>query len=144
MSRLKFRAWDKSKQKMYTTSELIIWDNKVYANDIRVLTHEILNGWEIEEDYLMQSTGILDHNGVEIFEGDILELEDGGEVLGNAKLVWNKWQATLVVEAIGVEDATAFSELIDDISSYRVIGNIYENPEYDQNFVGVRIEGKKR
>lgn len=41
----------------------------------------------------------------------------------------NKWQATLVVEAIGAEDATAFSELIDDISSYRVIGNIYENPE---------------
>lgn len=129
MGRLKFRAWDKSKQKMYTASELIIWDNKVYANDIRDLTHEILNGWVIDEEYLMQSTGILDKNGVEIFEGDILELEDGGEVLGNAKLVWNKWQATLVVEAIGVEDATAFSELIDDISSYRVIGNIYENPE---------------
>ena len=89
----------------------------------------MLNGWEIEEDYLMQSTGILDNNGVEIFEGDILELEDGDEVLGNAKLVWNKWQAVLVVEAIGVEDATSFSELIDDISSYRVIGNIYENPE---------------
>ena len=100
MSRLKFRAWDKSKQKMYTTSELIIWDNKVYANDIRDLTHKMLNGWEIEEDYLMQSTGILDNNGVEIFEGDILELEDGDEVLGNAKLVWNKWQAVLVVEAM--------------------------------------------
>lgn len=129
MGRLKFRAWDKSKQKMYTTSELIIWDNKVYANDIRDLTHEVLNGWVIDEDYLMQSTGIFDKDGVEIFEGDILELKDGDEVLGNAKLVWNKWQAVLVVEAIGVEDATSFSELIDDISSYRVIGNIYENPE---------------
>ena len=83
----------------------------------------------IDEDYLMQSTGIFDKDGVEIFEGDILELKGGDEVLGNAKLVWNKWQAVLVVEAIGVEDATAFSELIDDISSYRVIGNIYENPE---------------
>lgn len=129
MGRLKFRAWDKNKQKMYTASELIIWDNKVYANDIRDLTHEVLNGWVIDEDYLMQSTGIFDKDGVEIFEGDILELKDGDEVLGNAKLVWNKWQAVLAVEAIGVEDATAFSELIDDISSYRVIGNIYENPE---------------
>ena len=129
MGRLKFRAWDKSKQKMYTTSELIIWDNKVYANDIRDLTHEVLNGWVIDEDYLMQSTGIFDKDGVEIFEGDILELKDGDEVLGNAKTVWNKWQAVLVVEAIGVEDATSFSKLIDDISSYRVIGNIYENPE---------------
>ena len=114
---------------MYTASELIIWDNKVYANDIRDLTHKLLNGWVIDEDYLMQSTGIFDKDGVEIFEGDILELKDGDEVLGNAKLVWNKWQAVLVVEAIGVEDATSFSELIDDISSYRVIGNIYENPE---------------
>ena len=129
MGRLKFRAWDKSKQKMYTASELIIWDNKVYANDIRDLTHEILNGWVIDEEYLMQSTGIFDKNGVEIFEGDILELEDGDEVIGNGKLVWNKWQAVLVVEAIGIEDTTAFNELIDDISSYRVIGNIYENPE---------------
>ena len=37
-------------------------------------------------------------------------MKDGDEVLGNAKLVWNKWQAVLVVEAIGVEDATSFSE----------------------------------
>lgn len=129
MGRLKFRAWDKNKQKMYTASELIIWDNKVYANDIRDLTPKVLNGWVIDEDYLMQSTGIFDKDGVEIFEGDILELKDGDEVIGNGKLVWNKWQAVLVVEAIGVEDTTAFNELIDDISSYRVIGNIYENPE---------------
>lgn len=127
MGRLKFRAWDKNKQKMYTTSELIIWDNKVYANDTRDLTHKILNGWVIDEDYLMQSTGIFDDNGVEIFEGDILELKDGDKVIGIAKLVWNKWQATLVVEAINdVEDATAFSEFV---GSCRVIGNIYENPE---------------
>lgn len=34
----KFRAWDKHEQKMFTDSELIIWNGNVYANDSKKLT----------------------------------------------------------------------------------------------------------
>lgn len=133
MSRLKFRAWDKSKQKMYTTSELIIWDNKVYANDIRDLTHEILNGWEIEEDYLMQSTGILDNNGVEIFEGDIIRTSAYGYIVGFGEYTYFEDDDTQTTEIgfylsfLNVTPATyaPFDKYYWD--NCEVIGNIYEN-----------------
>ena len=119
----KYRAWSKTEKTMSDVIRIDFLNEEVDAFSFEEN--------ETEKVEFMSSTGLFDKNGTEIFEGDILADvdESGDEVLGNAKLVWNKWQAVLVVEAIGVEDATAFSELIDDISSYRVIGNIYENPE---------------
>ena len=69
----KFRAWDKHGQKMFANDELIIWNGNVYANDSKKLTCNNLKGWSIDDEYLMQSTGILDNNSQEIFEGDIVK-----------------------------------------------------------------------
>jgi uncharacterized phage protein (TIGR01671 family) len=83
-----------------------------------------------EDVILMQSTGLFDRNSKEIFEGDVLEIEDEGEVLGNAKLTWDNEQAVFMIEAISVDDIAPFHEILSDESySYRVVGNIYENPE---------------
>ena len=128
----KFRAWDTHEQKMFTNDELIIWDGNVYANDSKKLSCNYLNGWSIDEAYLMQSTGLFDRNGQEIFEGDIVT---DGDVISDIK-----YHQTLGFYMIGKYgfsvpfgqgvDVEYFEEFAVHVSkTFEVIGNIYENQE---------------
>ena len=122
----KFRAWDKHRQKMFANDELIIWNGNVYANDSKKLTCNNLKGWSIDDEYLMQSTGLKDKNGKEVFIGDIvkctrgcshevyLEKEYGGTFIGGMPAIYLK----------GLLSGYAWTE------DEEIIGNIYENPEF--------------
>lgn len=70
----RYKAWDKHEQKMFTNDELIIWNGNVYANDSKKLTCNNLKGWSIDDEYLMQSTAMVDRDGRIIFEGDIVKM----------------------------------------------------------------------
>lgn len=121
----KFRAWDKHGKKMFANDELIIWNGNVYANDSKKLTCNNLKGWSIDEEYLMQSTGLVDKNGKEVFVGDIIkctrgclhevyiEKEYGGRYFGGMPAVYLK----------DLGEGYAWTE------HEEIIGNIYENPE---------------
>ena len=125
----KFRAWDSVKKEMFKDTFAITEIGQVVVVEQKFVTDS--------PDYvfvnylvIMQSTGLKDKNGKDIFEGDVLEIEDEGEVLGNAKLTWDKERAVFMIEAISVDDIAPFHEILSDESySYRVVGNIYENPE---------------
>ena len=119
----KFRAWDKHEQKMFVNDELIIWNGNVYANDSKKLTCNNLKGWSIDEEYLMQSTGLKDKNGKEIFEGDILGTKDGllnGVVEYRSDL--GMWTNSLI-------RYNNFERLCNIAGDREIIGNIYENKE---------------
>ena len=127
----KFRAWDKHEQKMFTNDELIIWNGNVYANDSKKLTCNNLKGWSIDDEYLMQSTGLVDKNGKEIFEGDILtngmDIVDvrNHETLGFYTLV--NGREVFFGHGTSIEE---FEENIEGFTEIaEVLGNIYENPE---------------
>lgn len=71
----------------------------------------------------MQSTGLLDKNGKEIFEGDILGTKDGllnGVVEYRSDL--GMWTNSLI-------RYNNFERLCSIARDREIIGNIYENPE---------------
>lgn len=121
---LKYRAWDKHGQKMFANDELIIWNGNVYANDSKKLTCNNLKGWSIDDEYLMQSTGLRDKNDKEIFEDDIVKM---------AKDVYSEPTYYEVVRHRGgayrLESKQHGCELWLRHTDCEVVGNVYENKE---------------
>jgi len=105
MREIKFRGWDG--ERVYEPEDLTT------APASRV--------WLGREDMtLMQFTGLRDKNGVEIYEGDILEDD----------MEWWQVQYTdrAMYEAIAIPRGVDFA-LEEIVGSATVQGNIFENPE---------------
>lgn len=120
----KFRAWDKHEKKIFASDELIIWNNNVYANDSKKLSCNHLIGWTIDEEYLMQATGLFDKKGAEIFDGDIVKM---------AKDVYSEPTYYEVVRHRGgayrLESKQHGCELWLRHTDCEIVGNVYENPK---------------
>ena len=121
----RFRAWDKEFKEMVQVDALVFEEQLIKA------TYK--NGNVVKEDLknyvLMQSTGLTDKNGKEIFEGDILSIETDKE---NVKLEvsWDSKHALFVFESKKYNVKEALGELFEDNPyPFKIIGNIWEHPE---------------
>mgnify|MGYP000975151635 CR=1 FL=1 len=119
----KFRAWDKTDKEMYLVDE-INFNRGEFESIGDGIT--FLRGADKVE--LMQSTGLLDAFGTEIFEGDIVT-KNQGETFGVVR--YGICRSSL---CFYVEQNYKGSELTFPINTnfsryYKVVGNIYENPE---------------
>lgn len=123
---LKFRAWDKNTNDMVDVKTI---DLEKDGSIGCIVDYNGIN-LDVSECVIMQSTGLKDLNGVEIFEGDIVSVRNhpfqktessvGIEIDGDYKVSWNEYDLTWC----------AGNLLLARIKPYvTVIGNIYENPE---------------
>ena len=117
----KFRAWDKELQTMLDVSLIDFKKSVLIGEHWEFGETNFINFDEIE---LMQSTGLKDKNGKEIFEGDILKS--------------NKYTTSVFYERgaycvkfCRTTNTTVTMNVISFIEKYKtkIIGNIYENPE---------------
>ena len=117
----KYRVWDKELQTMLDVS-LIDFKKGVLVGEHWEFGET--NFMNFDEIVLMQSTGLKDKNGKEIFEGDILGTKDGllnGVVEYRSDL--GMWTNSLI-------RYNNFERLCTVANSREIIGNIHENPEF--------------
>ena len=116
MIEIKFRVWIKISQQFAT------WEDICHKKNL----HRLIDN---PEYIIMQYTGIKDKDGVEIYEGDILEAFN---ILGEKE----------ILPVVFVDGAFMGKRLEDEefpyfylfanksfSKTYKVVGNIYENPE---------------
>jgi len=132
---IKFRVWDKIKNKFVSQSELAINGNGI----LLITTSGYYNDFENQNsnDFVIQQfTGLKDKNEKEIYEGDILKIKVSGSLLifdlGTyiASVEWGncKWKLNILTEKNKHENFNPdFYE--DSGREYEIIGNIFENPE---------------
>ena len=131
----KFRAWDKINKEMRDVWEI---DFK-FIGEI-LLSDDFDGAWSTFDDvFLMQSTGLKDKNGVEIYEGDILTTEQypyqvEGEYNYHGVVEWDKESAGYIVVKYVVNPlisgiSNGMADRFEEVDGFEVIGNIYENPE---------------
>ena len=119
MKEIKFRAWDKTLNKIHCWS--VIENHFTFE--------ELLDDNFFEA---MQYTGLKDKNDIEIYEGDIILVNVfmSKHVTGLVAFDRGSFCVTGNFEGWGYDcNTTNFWEMSTNGNEYKVIGNIYENPE---------------
>lgn len=138
----KYRAWDSAKKEMFKDTFAITESGQVVVveqEDVMCPPDYVF----VDHLVIMQSTGLKDKNGKEIFEGDVLEIQgikmivkfgsykdletskNSGHILG---VLYDG--LGFYVECINAADPDNISPFEPEmLKNSQIIGNIYENKE---------------
>lgn len=145
-----FRAWHHELGRMMALKFMWFQDDLIEELELNdTVMNDYITAYP-DEIELMLSTNTKDKTGKEIFEGDILQIDYIKAIVrfGQYRYYDNAGKDVLTgngfyLECLNVMDPDCISPYETDIlHKAEIIGNIYENPEYDQNFVGFRIKGE--
>lgn len=121
----RYRAWDKEFKEMVQVDALVF--------DEQIIKATYKNRNIVKEDLknyvLMQSTGLKDKNGKEIFEGDVLKVTNLSSWL--EVVSFNEKKAMFVSKEAKreVEETPLYDLFNTDIFEVEIIGNIWEDGE---------------
>ncbi|HEM3662618.1 TPA: hypothetical protein U1C76_000316 [Streptococcus suis] len=127
----KFRAWDIFHNKW--VKNFYITENGLIYN-MEQLHRDLIGAVPIEQSGLivMQSTGLFDVNGKEIFEGDVV-LENGWRKVAvsfGTQEIEENFGDKRIFQGFNLYLGGGYPEAV--MSKYEIIGNIYENPELEE------------
>lgn len=124
----KYRAWDKENKEMLFVRQIDFMFEKVVL--------ECYEQFFIDEVELMQSTGLKDVHGKEVYEGDLIATpfeEDGLFEVHMDTVAGVYTKSTLTGKLQFIEDLDSLEELEEFKSVFaeylEIKGNIYENPD---------------
>lgn len=125
--RLKFRAWDGAKKEMFKDTFAITESGQVVVVEQEFVTS---SPDYVFVDYLaiMQSTGLFDRNGQEIFEGDVVRqvrtqpTTENETITGVVTMLEGAW-------SIVNDNKQLASVLWSETAENEIIGSFYENQE---------------
>ena len=121
--RFRFRAWDGEGMLAHKNGDFFVqfdgslWENCCSFEDALVEKHDLI---------IMQSTGLLDVNGKEIFEGDVVRKHwgwiGGEDIFRNHDIRFYREENEMAWHLGDCHNLW-------DNGDVEIIGNIYENPE---------------
>lgn len=128
MRKIKFRAYHKVKNRMFKVFS--------FCNEfIKVVTDiSLVEKFRIDEfENIQQFTGLLDKNGLEIYEGDIVNSGTGEILWCELECMFKvKWHGEIYKRVRGKNDRYTLNGeplFMNAHIVWEVIGNIHENPE---------------
>ena len=123
----KYRAWDRTRNEMNYRVMVGNCDTDDENWTCPIIWIEEKKDWLHFDDYecLMQSTGLVDKEGTEVFEGDILHHQIQTDYTFIVKYDKDKgrWYGDGLSRTYRIDITKEF------LPYYKIIGNIYENPE---------------
>ena len=125
----RYRAWNKATKEMHEVDDIVSIDIEKKQIYVKTLFFNQLNHYVFDAVVFMQSTGLRDKNGKEIFEGDILKVTNLSIWL--EVVSFNKNKAMFVSKEVKrkVEETPLYDLFNTDIFEVEIIGNIHTNPE---------------
>jgi uncharacterized phage protein (TIGR01671 family) len=126
----RYRAWLKEDKEMVDVDDIIAINFEEKEICVQTIYFEQglpdsrdLDYYDFDDIVLMQSTGMIDKNDREIFEGDIIDSTDGfltGVI---------EFRVSLGMFVSDLVEYNNFERLCNVASSRKIIGNIWEHPE---------------
>lgn len=121
---LRFRAWLKEDKEMVDVEEM-----HFYNGEFDFIGDAITWMCKSNDCVLMQSTGLRDKNGKEIFEGDVLKVTNLSSWLEVASFNEDKAMFVSKETKRKVEETPLYDLFNTDIFEVEIIGNIHTNPK---------------